>query len=114
VLGIVVIADTWFTAPAVLFQAVSGFVLMHLNSWPLLSPWSITVFSLFLLIGALWLPVVVIQMVLNREADRTASIDDLSIRFHRLYIWWFALGVPAFCIVVVMYFLMVVKLLPVT
>lgn len=113
VLRLTVIADSWFTAPAVLLQALSGFVLMHLNSWPLHSPWFVVVFSLFLLTGALWLPVVVIQIVLSREADRAAAIDHLSTRFHRLFIGWFALGIPAFCIVVVMFFLMVVKFLPV-
>ena len=113
-LRLTVIADAWFTAPAVVFQAVSGLVLMDLNSWSLLSPWSIVVFSLFLLIGALWLPVVVIQILLSREADRVASIADLTTRFHRRFGWWFALGIPAFTAVIVLFFLMVVKVLSVT
>ncbi|HUF82377.1 MAG TPA: DUF2269 family protein, partial [Burkholderiales bacterium] len=33
VLRLTVLADAWFTAPAVLFQAASGLVLMHLLGW---------------------------------------------------------------------------------
>lgn len=112
VLWLTVIADSCFTAPAVLFQLVSGLVLMRLNSWPLVSPWSGTVLGLFALVGVLWLPVVVIQIMMSREANRAASIAHLSTRFHRRFISWFVLGVPAFIIVMVLFFLMVAKPLP--
>ncbi|MGH8674502.1 MAG: DUF2269 family protein, partial [Burkholderiales bacterium] len=46
-LRLTVIADTWLTAPAVAFQAASGIALMLLFGWPLVSPWSIAVWSLF-------------------------------------------------------------------
>jgi uncharacterized membrane protein len=87
---------------------------MEINSWSLLSPWSITVFGLFLLIGALWLPVVVIQVLLSREADRVTSIENLTAQFHRRFAWWFVLGIPAFVAIIILFFLMVVKLLPTT
>src|SRR5437588_9838653 len=51
-LRLTVVADAWLTAPAVVFQAVSGVVLMTLLGWPLLSPWSIAVWSLFVFTGA--------------------------------------------------------------
>ena len=38
-----VIADTWFTAPAVAFQALSGVALTLLYGLSLVSPWSIAV-----------------------------------------------------------------------
>jgi uncharacterized membrane protein len=114
VLWLTVIADTCFTAPAVVFQLVSGLVLMNLNSWSLSSPWSLTVFGLFTLVGILWLPVVVIQILMSREAHRVASIADLDSRFHRRFFLWFILGVPAFLIVIVIFFLMVAKPLPLT
>src|SRR5882672_8007133 len=51
-LRLTVIADAWFTGVAVAFQAASGLRLMDQLGWPLLSPWSIAVWSLFALAGA--------------------------------------------------------------
>lgn len=109
VLRLTVIADSCFTAPAVVLQLASGLVLMRLNSWPLSSNWSIAVLALFGLVGALWLPVVAIQVSLSREARQTVSIQALSQRFHRHFTLWFALGVPAFALVVAIFYLMVAK-----
>lgn len=109
VLWLTVVADACFTAPAVVLQVVSGVVLMHLNSWPLSSPWSVAVLALFGFVGALWLPVIVIQVLMSREAHRVAAVKDLSRRFHRRFTLWFVLGVPAFIVVVAIFFLMVAK-----
>ena len=109
-----VIADACFTAPAVLLQAVSGVVLMNLMGWPLVSPWATAVWCLFALTGACWLPVVVIQMRLYQEAVGAASMAALSARFHGLFRWWLALGVPAFTAVVALVYLMVAKPLAVS
>jgi uncharacterized membrane protein len=108
-LRLTVIADAWLTAPAVLFQAVSGTVLMISLGWPLLSPWSATVWSLFVFTGACWLPVVWIQVQQMREAHRAASIGALSERFHTRFRVWLWLGVGAFAAVFAIYFLMVAK-----
>jgi uncharacterized membrane protein len=104
-----VVADACLTAPAVVFQAASGVVLMHMMGWPLASPWSIAVWSLFVLTGACWLPVVAVQVRLSREAERTASVGALPARFHNLFRWWLALGIPAFAAVLAIYFLMIAK-----
>lgn len=108
-LRLTVIADACFTAPAVVFQAVSGLILMNLLGWPLVSPWSVAVACLFVLVGACWLPVVVLQLRLNRESERVASIDALPSRFHQWFRWWLALGIPAFTAVVAIFYLMVAK-----
>lgn len=112
-LRLTVVADAWLTAPAVVFQAVSGVVLMTLLGWPLLSAWSIAVWSLFILTGACWLPVVRIQILQWREACDAASVAALSAAFHRRFRVWFALGVAAFAAVIALYWLMVAKPLPV-
>jgi uncharacterized membrane protein len=104
-----VLADAWLTAPAVVFQAVSGLVLMGLLGWPLESPWSVAVWSLYLFTGACWLPVVVVQIRLRREADRAPSIQALSGRFHGWFRLWLVLGIPAFTAVVLLFYLMVAK-----
>ena len=109
-----VTADACITAPAVVFQAASGLVLMNLMGWSLASPWSIAVWSLFILTGACWLPVVAIQARLARAAEQAASVDALPVFFHRWFRWWFALGIPAFAAIVVIYYLMVAKPLAVT
>lgn len=112
VLWLTVVADTCFTAPAVVFQLASGLVLMHLASWSLVSTWSVVTLGLFFLVGFLWIPVVVIQILMSREAHRVASVSELSERFHRRFLMWFVLGVPAFLVVIVIFYLMVAKPLP--
>jgi uncharacterized membrane protein len=104
-----VIADAWFTAPAVAFQALSGVALTLLYGLALVSPWSIAVWSLFLIAGACWLPVLKLQVMLRDEAERAASTAALPAHFHVLFKWWFALGIPAFCAVLAIYWLMVAK-----
>jgi uncharacterized membrane protein len=114
VLRITVIGDAVFTAPAVLIQLVSGLVLVYLNQWSLFSPWALTVIGLYVLVGILWIPVVVIQILMSREAAAATAIADLSADFHRRYLIWFVLGVPAFLIVIVIFYLMIAKPLAVT
>lgn len=114
VLRLTVLADAVFTAPAVVFQPISGLVLLRLHGWSHTSPWSIAVWSLFVLTGACWLPVVVMQIWLSREADRVPSVDALPARFHRWFRLWFMLGIPAFTAVMLLYYLMVAKPLAVT
>lgn len=108
-LRLTVVADAWLTAPAVVFQAVSGVVLITMLGWPLLSSWSIAVWSLFAFTGACWLPVVWIQVQQLREANGASSTSALSERFHGRFRVWFVLGIGAFAAVIAIYFLMVAK-----
>ena len=108
-LRLTVTADAFLTAPAVAFQVASGIALLLAFGWPLVSPWSIAVWSLFLLAGACWLPVLKLQVLLRDEAERAASSAELPAHFHVLFRWWFALGVPAFAAVIGIYWLMVAK-----
>ena len=109
VLRLTVIADACFTAPAVAFQAASGVALMHHLGWPLVSTWSIVVWTLFALAGACWLPVLYIQVRLDRESRQAGSVAALPAWFHRWFWIWFALGVPAFVAVIAIYYLMIAK-----
>ena len=109
VLRLTVIADFCFTAPAVLFQLISGAALMRLDSWSFTSPWALTVGGMFLAVGLCWLPVVVIQMILSREAERAVSIASLGATFHRRFRVWFVLGIPAFLLVIGLFYLMVAR-----
>jgi uncharacterized membrane protein len=109
VLRLTVTADTFVTAPAVAFQAASGVALMLAFGWPLASPWSIAVWSLFLVAGACWLPVLRLQVLLRNEAERASAVAALPAMFHLWFRRWFALGVPAFAAVIAIYWLMVAK-----
>jgi len=112
VLRLTVIADTCFVAPAVVVQFVSGLTMMHMATWSLSSPWGLAALGLFTLVGVFWFPVVAIQILLSREAHQVRSIAELSASFHRRFTVWFALGIPAFLIIIVIFYLMVAKPLP--
>jgi uncharacterized membrane protein len=108
-LRLTVIADAWLTAPAVVIQAVTGSILMSVLGWPLTGKWSVAVWALFLSVGACWLPVVVIQIRLKRTADEAVSVAGLPASFHSSFRWWFALGIPAFTLILILFYFMVAK-----
>jgi uncharacterized membrane protein len=107
---IVVIADALFTATAVIAQPVTGAALAQITAVPLLTPWIEWSLSLYLLIGACWLPVVWIQIKLHTlaiEARDTGKL--LSPEYHRFFRVWFMLGWPAFLGVIFIFVLMITK-----
>ncbi|MCC0017019.1 MAG: DUF2269 domain-containing protein [Rhodobiaceae bacterium] len=101
VAGTVVTADYLFTATAAVAQPVTGWLLAREVGWPLTESWLALSIVLYGIIGALWLPVVVIQIRLRDIArESLAAGTDLPARWHRLYRIWFACGVPAFAMIV--------------
>jgi uncharacterized membrane protein len=106
----VIAADWMFTATTVVFQPVSGFYLLHLASIPLSSGWVIWSIILYLLAGLCWLPVVWLQIQLQRlAANASANNSGLPDVFWRYFRIWVALGIPAFISLVVVFYLMVAK-----
>jgi uncharacterized membrane protein len=107
---IVVIADTIFTATAVVAQPVTGVALATMAGISLLSPWIVLSLALYLSVGACWLPVVRIQI---RLRDLAAGARDagrpLPAQYHRLFRTWFILGWPAFAGVIAIFVLMIAK-----
>lgn len=110
----VVVADTVFTAVAVIAQPLSGAGLARLAGYSLWEPWIVASLGLYVLIGACWLPVVVIQIRL-RDLARAASIQGTPLppSYDRLFRVWFVLGWPAFAGVLAIFALMIWKPLPV-
>ena len=108
--SMVVIADTVFTAVAVIVQPVSGALLAWLIGYSLREPWIITALALYVVVGLCWLPVVVIQIKLRdlarAAAQKAARLPD---EYRRLYAIWFALGWPAFIGVLLIFALMIWK-----
>jgi uncharacterized membrane protein len=106
----VVIADTVFTATAVIFQPVTGYLLAQSIGWPLTEGWIVVSLALYIFAGIFWLPVVWIQIRL-RDIARKAALDDAPLppQWHHLYRIWFACGFPAFFAVLGIIWLMLAK-----
>ncbi len=107
---VVVIADTIFTAPAVVVQLLSGLWLTQLLHLPLSTFWVQTALILFFVVGACWLPVVWLQARARNLARQAVKENtDLSPAYYRTMRIWFWLGWPAFISVIVIFWLMVHK-----
>ncbi len=64
--------DTWITTPAGFIQIISGYWLMKLAGLSLTMAWVATSLIIFLCVGALWLPVLVLQKRLYVMASSVA------------------------------------------
>ncbi|ASY63631.1 hypothetical protein SJ05684_c21900 [Sinorhizobium sojae CCBAU 05684] len=108
--GIVVIADTVFTATAVVLQPLTGYGLASIIGWPLGEGWIVLSLALYVFVGLFWLPVVWIQIRL-RDLAKQAAVNKAPIppAFDRLYRIWFAFGFPAFFAVIAIFWLMLTK-----
>jgi uncharacterized membrane protein len=108
--GIVVLADTLFTATAVLVQPLTGAALAHLQGLPLTEGWIALSIGLYVFTGMLWLPVVWIQLRLRDLARiAVAQRTGLPPLYFRLWRLWFAMGFPAFAAVLAIIWLMTAK-----
>lgn len=108
--GVVVLADTLFTATAVVLQPVTGLTLAHLAGWDLTGLWILASIGLYVVTGLCWLPVVWIQIRL-RDLARAAALagEPLPPAYDRLWRAWFILGFPAFGAVLGILWLMLAK-----
>ena len=107
---IVVIADFIFTATAVVVQPITGTLLALMAGYPLSEGWIVWSIVLYIFVGALWLPVVWMQMRLRDLAtEAAANGTPLPDRYHRIFWNWCAFGVPAFVAIAIILWLMVAK-----
>lgn len=108
--GVVVIADTLFTATAAILQPITGILLANAMGWPLSEGWILLSLSLYVVIGLFWLPVVWIQIQLRNMA-RLSAVDGTPLpeRYHRLHRVWLACGFPAFAAVLIIVWLMLYR-----
>jgi len=110
-LRIVVIADYLFIATTVIAQPLTGVLLADLRGYALSEFWIVASAALYVLIGACWLPVVVIQINLRDLAMEAADAGESTLppRYHRLMRLWFWLGWPAFLSVLGIIWLMIAR-----
>jgi uncharacterized membrane protein len=108
--GIVVVADTIFTATAVVAQPITGAALAHMAGYALSEGWVAASLALYVVTGAFWLPVVWMQLRM-RDLARVAveTGTPLPATYHRLWKLWFASGFPAFAAVGAILWLMTAK-----
>lgn len=108
--GVVVLADTLFTATAVIVQPITGALLANYVGWDLTEGWVLASLALYVVTGLFWLPVVWIQIRLKRLAQTAVSLGSkLPDEYYRLYRIWFACGFPAFAAVIGIFWLMISK-----
>jgi uncharacterized membrane protein len=106
----VVLADWLFTTPAIILQPLSGLWLIYLGGYSPAETWLMWTYSLYLLAGACWLPVVWLQIAMrDLAAAAVADGAPLPARYRRYARIWFGLGWPAFTAVVLIVYLMVAK-----
>lgn len=106
----VVKADWIFTGASGVVQPASGLLLVHLLGYPLLEPWLIVSYILYLLAFACWVPVVVLQIRATRLAEASLkSGAPLGADYRSTMHLWFALGWPAFLGLMGVFWLMVAK-----
>ena len=101
----VVLADWFFTTPAIVVQILTGIWLTQRLGIPYNSVWFITVIALFFLVGACWLPVVRIQI----RVRNLIRENRLNSGYRKLMTAWIALGIPAFFSILVLFVLMVYR-----
>ena len=107
----VVVADYVFTATAAILQPITGLALVHFGGFSLSQTWIWASIVLYFLVGACWLPVVVLQSRMRDLAAGALRAGDISLPplYHRLMRIWFVLGWPAFLSVLAIFWLMVAK-----
>jgi uncharacterized membrane protein len=107
---VVVVADTVFTATAVIAQPLTGAALVHVVGYSWHEPWIAVSLALYVFTGLCWLPVVWIQVRLRRLAEEAVRRNvALPADYYRLFGVWFVLGWPAFLSVIAIFAVMVWK-----
>jgi uncharacterized membrane protein len=110
---LVVRADWWFTTPTMLIQPITGLWMAHLSHVPVTFGWLAFSISLYCFAGACWLPVVWLQIELKHMAQLSiTSGHPLPKRYWRYARYWEYLGCLAFLAMILIFYMMVVKKLP--
>jgi uncharacterized membrane protein len=107
---LVVRADYWFTAPAIVIQPLTGLAMVSIAGYSLTQTWLLWTYALYALAGACWLPVVWLQIRMAAMAGATRHNNaPLPARYWEYARYWEWLGYPAFLAMFAVYGLMVLK-----
>ena len=109
----VIFGDWIFTLPGVITLLITGPLLIQKLGYSFNSAWFYWVSSLFIFIGLCWIPVLRIQYKLYELAKTTSTQKAVSPEFKKLMRLWTALGIAAFSAILIIFWLMTFKPLPV-
>ena len=106
----VVLADWLFTTPTIIIQPITGIIMVKMLGYSIAEPWILLSIILYLIAGACWIPVVVLQIRM-RNISKEAVLNNscLPVIYWKQATLWFWLGVPAFISIVAVFFLMTNK-----
>lgn len=105
--------DTWITTPAGFLQIITGYGLMRISGLSMSTEWVLTSLIIFVCVGALWLPVLLLQKRLCQMAVQASEAGAvLDERYPSVYRAWFWMGVMGFAGMFVIVLMMVTKMTP--
>ena len=106
----IVVADWLFTLTSGILQAITGFSLVYLKGYSLLSLWVMGSILGYIIAGACWVPVVWLQ-IRCRDLAFFASKNNLPLPpvYKKYFKIWWVLGIPAFIALVGVFYLMTNK-----
>jgi uncharacterized membrane protein len=108
--SVVVTADAIFTFSAVIFQPVTGGLLMMLSATSITERWIVASLALYVIAGLFWIPVVFMQIEMRDLARKAADQGSaLPERYFVLFRRWFAFGFPGFGATMLILWLMIAK-----
>lgn len=106
----VVIADWFFTTPAIIIQLISGIFLALDQGYSMADKWLLYGVLLYFFAGICWLPVVWMQIKMRDMAkisvEENKALPKLYWKMNRV---WIILGFMAFPAVIAVFYLMVFK-----
>jgi len=107
----VVLADWIFTTPTIIIQLVTGIWLATLLHIPMTTGWFVWVMALYALMGACWIPVVFLQIRMQKMAEQAQAEGktELPSSYYRLAWIWTILGIPAFFAALIIIWMMVFR-----
>ena len=106
----VVRADWLFTTPAIVTQAITGYLLVEHTGRSLSEPWLVLSLVLFLIAGLCWIPVVILQINMLKLSQQVLRQSvRLPVVYKRKMQTWFWLGGPAFLSLIAIFYLMAAK-----
>ena len=105
--------DAWITTPAGVLQLLTGYALVSMGGMPWSADWLRAALLIFFAVGALWLPVLLLQKRLHSLAVHAAeSGTPLGQAYQRLYRPWLWMGVAGFAGMFLIVLVMVTKQAP--
>lgn len=105
--------DAWITTPAGVLQLLTGYALVSMGGMPWSAGWLRAALLIFFAVGALWLPVLLLQTRMQRLAAQAADNGTaLGEAYQQLYRPWLWMGVAGFAGMFLIVLVMVTKQAP--